>query len=224
MVSLEQLLNKYWNEWDSFNSRSGPFQSDKPCWSSGNIDNNATAKWHKTNSWYKTEYLGKFACRVTSKIVGIGNAERCWGDLKTLKTGKRSHLSSAATSKAATVYGTACADKAEKESQYRNRDEGFTMWDDKDIEALGLGTFGITTEEIVPSTKKQQFNYFIEGWEDDQYNSKDPMSCVRLCKKNGGMCYLEGDKKLTIHKTKMNFIPTKGERKKEWHALGCTDD
>ena len=41
-----------------------------------------------------TKDLGFLACRVTSKIIGIGSIERSWGDLKTIKSRKRSALGS----------------------------------------------------------------------------------------------------------------------------------
>ena len=38
--------------------------------------------------------LGFVACRVTSKIIGIGAAEHSSGDVKTIKPGKRSAIRS----------------------------------------------------------------------------------------------------------------------------------
>ena len=35
-----------------------------------------------------TKVLGFVACRVTSKVLGIGAADRSWGDVKTIKFGK----------------------------------------------------------------------------------------------------------------------------------------
>jgi hypothetical protein len=90
--------------------------------------------------------LGRFASRVTSKIVGIGNAERCRGDVKTLKDGKRSHLTAEATSRQATIYGSTCAEKAQREARYK-QNEDFTMWDDKDMDALGLNKFGMMNDK-----------------------------------------------------------------------------
>ena len=33
------------------------------------------------------QVLGFVACRVTSKILGIGSTKRSWGDVKTIKPG-----------------------------------------------------------------------------------------------------------------------------------------
>ena len=48
--------------------------------------------------------LGIFACKVTSKVLGIGAAERCWDDLKKIKPGKRSDISSDVSEKQSIVY------------------------------------------------------------------------------------------------------------------------
>ena len=47
------------------------------------------------------------ACRVTSKLCGIGAAERCWGGVKQIKTGKRSHLSGESTEKRSIIFANA---------------------------------------------------------------------------------------------------------------------
>jgi hypothetical protein len=216
------VVTKYWVEWEEFNTRSFRFMSDKACWLSSDIDENRTAQWHKTNSWYETSYLGRFACRVTSKIVGIGNAERCWGDVKTLKDGKRSHLTAEATSRQATIYGTACAEKAQRKMQYKSG-EDFTMWDDKDMDALGLDKFGLTVGEIVPTIKKKKFLCWVESWEKKCIQGKDSMGSVQLSSKYGGMKYLEGDDQFTIHNVHMNYLPAKSKRK-EWMVVGCKEE
>jgi len=59
-------------------------------------------------SFFDTKVLGQFACRVCSKIVGMGSTERNWGDVKFMKSEKRSHLSPAATEKQATIFGASC--------------------------------------------------------------------------------------------------------------------
>jgi hypothetical protein len=68
--------------------------------------------WHKLYSSPFTEVFGIVACRVCSKSLGCGPAERNWGTLKQLKSGKRSHLSGDKAQKQATIYGAACMDKA----------------------------------------------------------------------------------------------------------------
>jgi len=48
--------------------------------------------------------LGVVACHVTSKLCGVGPAERSWGGVKNIKTGKRSHMSGESTEKRSILY------------------------------------------------------------------------------------------------------------------------
>jgi len=51
-----------------------------------------------------TIVLGFVGFRVTSKLCGIGPAERSWGRVKNIKTGKRSHMSGESTEKREEEY------------------------------------------------------------------------------------------------------------------------
>ena len=64
--------------------------------------------------------LGFVACRVTSKLCGIGPAERSWGGVKQIKTGQRSHLSGESTEKRSIIY---ILSKVEQARIYRNKME-----------------------------------------------------------------------------------------------------
>lgn len=48
--------------------------------------------------------LSYVACRVCSKLAGIGASERIWGDVKHVKSGKRSHIGPASVGKRAILY------------------------------------------------------------------------------------------------------------------------
>ena len=102
---LALIMNTFWEEFEQFKTKSGPFEKAY-IWSETNTDLNLGKShiWHKKNSYYQTKILGRFACRVCSKIVGMGSAERNWGDVKHLKSEKRSHLSAEATEKQATIF------------------------------------------------------------------------------------------------------------------------
>ena len=55
----------------------------------------------------RTSILGFVACRYTSNLLGIGPAERLWGDVKHLKTNKLSHISAEKVDKKEIIYTTA---------------------------------------------------------------------------------------------------------------------
>ena len=69
-------------------------------------------QWYQKHSLSSTTVLGFVAYRVTSKILGIGSAERSWGDVKTIKSGKRSALGSDISEKHSIVYTSACIEEA----------------------------------------------------------------------------------------------------------------
>ena len=56
--------------------------------------------------------LGFVACIVTSKVLGIGAAEHSWCDIKTIKFGKRSAISSDVSEKQSIVYTSASIESA----------------------------------------------------------------------------------------------------------------
>ena len=70
------------------------------------------------NSLPFTNVLGFVACRVTSKVLGIGAAERSWGDVKTIKSGKRYAISSDVSEKQSIVYTSACIE-SDRIEQYQ---------------------------------------------------------------------------------------------------------
>ena len=65
--------------------------------------------------------FGFVARRVRSKILGIGAAGSSWGKVKTIKSGKRSSISSDVSEKQIIVYTSACIKSgriARSESDY----------------------------------------------------------------------------------------------------------
>ena len=66
-------------------------------------------------------FLLFLACRVTSKVLGIGAAERSWGDVKTIKYGKKSAISSNVSEKQSIVYTSACIESSRTEQYYSDK-------------------------------------------------------------------------------------------------------
>ena len=59
-----------------------------------------------------SRFLVFVACRFTSNVLGIGAAEHSWGDVKTIKSRKRSAISSDVSEKQIIVYTSACIESA----------------------------------------------------------------------------------------------------------------
>ena len=77
-------LDIFWIEYTDFDNKIGSFDADEFIWKSKDIKDGNIHLWHQKYSLHFTKVIGFFACRVTSKVIGIGAADRSWGDVKTL--------------------------------------------------------------------------------------------------------------------------------------------
>ena len=72
-------------------------------WNTQMVQKGQSWRWHEEHSLNYTVVLGFVACRVCSKTLGIGPCERSWGNVKNIKTEKRSYLSGETTMKQAII-------------------------------------------------------------------------------------------------------------------------
>lgn len=196
---LAEIMNTFWDEFEHFRSKTEYFQKSY-IWSVTNNDL-STGKshlWHKKNSLIQTKVFGKFACRVCSKIVGMGSAERNWGDVKYLKSMKRSHLSADAVEKQATIFGASCmADAAlERKKALENTTEPYKFWDEKDFDMQ----FDMFADVIEKESTKRYIKCYLEEWEHAYVIKKDEVCEARLLTKYGGLEFDDLDD-LSIHYT-----------------------
>ena len=87
---LQEIIDTFWNEFKAFQNCTNPYH-DPSCWASYDMTSGNLYLWHKKYSIPYT-MIGYVACRVISKLCGIGPAERSWGGVKQVKYGKRLHL------------------------------------------------------------------------------------------------------------------------------------
>ena len=203
---LAEIMNTFWHEFEQFKAKSGPFDKSY-IWSRHNRDliEGKSHLWHKKNSFYQTEVLGKFACRVCSKIVGMGSAERNWGDVKYLKSEKRSHLSSEAVMKQATIFGASCMEDAalERQKALSNSNEPFKFWDDADFDKQ----FDMFTEMCLVLPEQRIIKCYFEDWQEEHSLGKNDVSKAKYRQKYGGLEFddIDNGTHYTIHKTKLHF-------------------
>ena len=79
---LHEVLDKFWSEYTLFNHKNDPFDSDDFICKSKDITDGNSHLWNHKYSLPSTTVLGFVAFRVTAEILGIGSAERSWGDVK----------------------------------------------------------------------------------------------------------------------------------------------
>ena len=89
---LHETLDTFWSKYTHFNHNNYPFESKNFIWSSKDIRGGNSHLQHQKYSLISTKVLVFVACGVTSKMLGVGSAERSCGDVKTIKSGKVSAL------------------------------------------------------------------------------------------------------------------------------------
>ena len=75
--------------------------------------------WNQKYSLPCNKVLGFVVCRVTSNVIGIGASERSWGDVKIIKPGKTSAISSDVSEKQSIVYTPDCIE-SDRIEQYHS--------------------------------------------------------------------------------------------------------
>jgi hypothetical protein len=195
-AELGDIIQQFWSEFDDFQTMSGLSYSRPFIWESEEIKKGNDHVWHKLYSIPYTKVFGKVACRVCSKPLGCGQAERNWGALKHLKTGKRSHIGGDKAQKQATVYGAACIDKA-RAAQAVEEANGViveTRWTDADLAfQLGLENWENDYGNVPPVVPKRIFRAWIEDWEWDLIHNKDCLAEAKLLQKYSCLMWIDQD-------------------------------
>jgi len=95
-ILTHEIMDTFWNELKAFQNCTQPYHDMSHLASSDCVTGNSYL-WHEKYSLPYTVVLGFVGCRVTSKLCGIGPAERSWGGVKQIKDGVRSHLAGEST-------------------------------------------------------------------------------------------------------------------------------
>jgi hypothetical protein len=162
---------------------------------------------------------------VTSKLCGIGPAERSWGGVKQIKTGQRSHLSGESTEKRSIIY---ISSKVEQARIYRDKMEKIdatgrdAMFGDEDIAFdLHLEQFGVNTAALRQPVVQRIFRAFVEEWEQEARKKNDCVSEARLLAKYKGLVFVDPDTRKTysVYDKNMEFRRGRGNG---WFVLGVS--
>ena len=77
IMSEPDILDTFWTKFKAYPYRMYPYDVASR-WLSQDVVKGESYLWHEKYSLHSTKVLGFVACRVTSKLCGIGAAERCW--------------------------------------------------------------------------------------------------------------------------------------------------
>jgi hypothetical protein len=79
---LAEMTTKYFDDHQKFVNQTGILNSDTMWYEAGKSDFVVACYWHYTWMLLRTKVLGKLACLVLSKILGIGTAKPNWKQVK----------------------------------------------------------------------------------------------------------------------------------------------
>jgi hypothetical protein len=80
-MSLSDIIDTFWNDCKVFQNCTHPYHEPSR-WATYDIKKGNSYLWHEKYSIPYTLVLGFVACRVTSKLCGIGPAKRSKGGVK----------------------------------------------------------------------------------------------------------------------------------------------
>ena len=170
--------------------------------------------WHQKYSLPFTKVLGFVACRVTSKFLGIGTAERSWGDIKTIKYGKRCAISSDVSEKQSIVYTSTCIESARIEQYQSDKQiyDNFSShtWNEEDNafdnQLNKWGVDRVFSEHSEPI--KRELRAYIEDWGKLSMKKDDQRSLTRFLAKYGGLSLydIDTEKRYSIDDKEIHFV------------------
>jgi len=102
-IQRAELIDTFMEEYVDFTNRRGVFARDNILIMAAD-DNCKAYRWHFKYSCQQTKVLGKLACLVLSKILGIVTAEQNWKQVKAVKSGQRVNTSIDKTRKQVLIY------------------------------------------------------------------------------------------------------------------------
>ena len=88
-----------------------------------------------------TKVLGKLACLVLSKILGIGTAKRNWKQVKAIKSGQRVNTGMDKTNKQVLIYAHYQQMRAQASMSMRKLSVAGKLWEDADFDSMQMDPF-----------------------------------------------------------------------------------
>ena len=130
-------------------------------------DENAKAyQWHYKYSLPTTKVLGKLACLVLSKILGIGTAKRNWKQVKAVKSGQRVNTGINKTKKQVLIYAQYQETRAQ--AKMARLAAAGKLWEDEDFASMKMDTFCKEIKESIVEETVQSvriLRLWQERWE-----------------------------------------------------------
>ncbi len=153
IVERAKLIDTFMEEYGDFTNRRGIFAKVN-IWIIAADESTRAHKWHNKYTYHQTKVLGKLACLVLSKILGIGMAEQNWKQVKAVKSGQRVNTCIEKTKKQVLVYAQYQQMRAQAR-QSRLSSAG-KLWDDNDFASMKMDHFCKEIRDSVESDKQDE--------------------------------------------------------------------
>jgi hypothetical protein len=223
-----QITNKFWQEVMNFQTKTGPFLGRSAFHhTQHDLFAGTSYFWHKKETCRRTEVLGRLAARVSSKILGIGSAKRSWGDVKQLKSGKRSHLSADKVKKQATIFGASAMRIARSKRKVtigtmKTKYALAEKWFDDDLEET-LKLINPTPVVTAP-VRTQYFRAWMDPDDVVKRYINDTVAMYSILQKYGNLCWIDGEKKFRSDKDKMRWNRVTKNNGGGWYLIAYDDE
>ncbi len=166
-------------------------------WAAYDITKGNSYIWHEKYSIPYTYVLGFVVCHVTSKLCGIGPAERSWGGVKQVKDGKGSHLSGELTEKRTALFVSLKISQARILCDHMEKFDVTghnAMFGDDDINFdFQLKTFGVDMGAFKEPPIESVFWAWVEDWEEEARKKNDCVAKAQLLAKYKGLVFPDPD-------------------------------
>jgi hypothetical protein len=137
-VSKAKLIDTFLTEYGDFINRRDTFARDH-IWIMAKEPDLKAYCWHQKYLLPLTKVLGKLACLVLLKILGIGTVERNWKQVKAVKSGQRVNTMICKTTKQVLIY--AQYQQAWAQAKMNNRATAGKLWDDDNFASMKMDEY-----------------------------------------------------------------------------------
>jgi hypothetical protein len=220
---LGEILQSFWREFDAFQTKKVPYYSRAYIWVADEVSTSPHL-WHKMYTVPEYSVFRHVACRVTSKPLGCGGAERTWGAFKHLKNGKRSHMSAERSERQTTVYAASCIEKGRALRAHEERNGAIveSRWTDADVTLQSQAFDNWISDDTFAVEPKRIFNAWIEDWEWKCIEDKGDVSKQSLLRKYQGMEWMDDDELFMARSDEMEW-QRGGRIVGGWSLIGRSD-
>ena len=227
IMSSAEIVDTFWNEFKAFQNCTEPFHHPSR-WATPDVSSGRSHLWYEKYSLPYTTVLGFVACRVCSKLCGIGPAERGWAAVKTVKRDKRSHLGGESMEKRSVIYITAKQQEARLNLAQKEKLDATgpnAMFGDDDINFdLQLEKWDVDSDALKEPQVLRIFKAWVEDWEGEIRMRNDAVVEAQLLQKYQSLVFFDPDTEKTFHVYQGNMEYRRG-RGNGWFVLAiCSDD